>query len=88
MAFATSNVVRDGGGSFAVMRGSWTGTVGDSAGTVTGNGNVISADFWDNNSVTPGQVIPVRMSTTSGVWTVTVPYGQTVTSGTFRIEFK
>lgn len=88
MAFATANVVRDNAGSTSIMRGTWTGTVGDSAGTVTGNGNVLSADFYDNNSTTPGQAIPVRMSNSSGTWTVTVPYQSTVTAGTFRIEFK
>lgn len=88
MAFATANVVRDNAGSTAVMRGTWTGTVGDSAGTVTGSGYALSADFMDNSSTTPGQEILARISNSSGTWTVTVPYSQTVTAGTFRIEFK
>lgn len=88
MAFATSNIVRESNGSQAVMRGTWTGTVGDSAGTVTGKGYALSARFDDNNSTTPGTVIPTRISNSSGDWTVTVPYSQTVTAGTFKIEFK
>lgn len=88
MAFATANVVRDSGGSTAIVRGTWTGTAGDAAGTVTGSGYALSADFMDNNAVTPGQEILARISNSSGTWTVTVPYSQTVTAGTFRIEFK
>ena len=88
MAFATSNVVREGFGSTAVMRGTWTGTVGDSGGSVTGSGYALSADFIDNNATTPGQEILARISNSSGTWTVTVPYEATCTVGTFRIEFK
>lgn len=88
MAFATSNVARDNAGSTSIMRGNWTGTVGDAAGTVTGRGFALSAEFLDNNSTGPGQVIPARISNSSGTWTVTVPYSATCTAGTFRIEFK
>lgn len=88
MAFATSSIVRETSGSVAVMRGTWTGTVGDSAGTVTGSGYALSAEFDDHNSTTPGQAILPRISNSSGTWTVTVPYSQTVTAGTFKIEFK
>lgn len=88
MAFATSSVVRESAGSNAVMRGTWTGTAGDSAGTVTGSGYALSAEFDDNLSTTPGQSLVPRISNSSGTWTVTVPYSQTVTAGTFKIEFK
>lgn len=88
MAFATANIVRDNAGSTAIMRGTWTGTAGDTAGSVTGSGYVLSATFTPNTSTGPGQVIPTRLSNSSGTWTVTVPYQETVTAGTFRIEFK
>lgn len=88
MAFATSNVNRDNAGSLNVVRGSWTGTVGDAAGTVEGRGYCVDAVFQDNNSASPGQNIPVRISNSSGTWTVTVPYEATVTAGTFSIRFK
>ena len=88
MAFATSNVVRDGGGSVAVMRGTWTGTVGDDVGTVTGSGHALSAEFRPNTSTSPSDAIQTRISNSSGTWTVTVPYFETVTAGTFKIEFK
>lgn len=88
MAFATANIVREGSGSSAVMRGTWTGTVGDSAGTITGKGYALDAEFFDNSSTTPGQRLIPRISNSSGDWTVTIPYSQTVTAGTFKIEFK
>ena len=88
MAFATSNVYRDNNGTTNVMRGSWSGTTGDSAGTVTGNGYAIAADFLDNDSTTPGQIIPARISNAGGTWTVTVPYSETVTAGLFSIIFR
>jgi len=89
MAFATSNIVRESSGSHAVMRGSWTGSAGDSTvGTVTGSGYAIAAEFYDHNSTTPGQRIIPRISNSSGTWTVSVPYSQAVTAGTFKIEFK
>lgn len=88
MAFATANIVRDNAGSTAIMRGTWTGTAGDTAGSVTGSGYVLAAEFLPNTSTGPGQTVPVRLSNSSGTWTVTVPYQETVTAGTFRIEFK
>lgn len=88
MAFTTANIARDNAGSTAIMRGTWTGTAGDTAGTVTGSGYALAANFATNNSTSPGQVIPVRISNSSGTWTVTIPYQETVTAGTFRIEFK
>ena len=88
MAFATTDIFRDSGGSTSVLRGSWSGTVGDSAGTVTGRGYAIQADFITNDSTSPGQVIPARISNSSGTWTVTVPYQETVTGGQFSITFR
>ena len=88
MAFATANVVRDNGGSNNILRGSWTGSVGDSAGTVTGRGRALSADFSPHLTAGPDNKIPTQISKSSGVWTVTVPYNQAVTAGTFEIKFK
>lgn len=88
MAFATSNLVRESGGSSAVLRGTWTGTVGDSNGTVTGSGYAFSADFRPNTSTGPSDALQTRISNSGGTWTVTVPYQETVTAGTFKIEFR
>jgi len=88
MAFATANLSRDGAGSMAVLRGQWTGTIGDANGTVTGNGYCHDATFRPNTTTGPSNVIQTRVSNSSGTWTVTVPYQETVTAGTFRIEFK
>lgn len=88
MAFATSNVVRLGSGSMAVMGGTWTGTVGDASGSVTGNGYCFDATFRPNTSTGPSNAIQTRISNSSGTWTVTVPYQETVTAGTFKIEFR
>ena len=88
MAFATSNVYRDNAGSVNVLRGSWSGTTGDDVGTVTGRGYAVMADFNTNDSTSPGTVIPARISNSSGTWTVTVPYQETVTGGLFSITFR
>lgn len=88
MAFATSNVVRENFGSINVMRGNWSGTAGDDAGSIVGNGYALDAEFDTNSSTGPGGVVPARVSNSSGVWTVTVPFQQTVTNGSFKIEFR
>jgi hypothetical protein len=88
MAFATANVVRENMGSINSIRGSWTGTVGDDVGTVTGSGFASSAEFDANLSETPGEKLIPRITNSSGTWTVTIPYHRTVTAGTFVIRFK
>lgn len=90
MAFATSNLSRENYGSVNVLRGNWTGTVGDAAGTVTvAGGAVFSAHFEDNLTSGPDQgLVPVSVSTSSGQSTVSVYNHATVTSGTFEIRFK
>lgn len=88
MAFATSNVSRDNNGTANVLRGTWTGAVGDASGTVQGNGYALTAFFQSNNSTFPGDSIPARISNSNGTWTVTVPYQGTVTNGVFEITFK
>jgi len=89
MAFATSNIVRENNGSVNIMRGNWSGAASDTSnGTVTGSGQGISAEFYTNNSTSPENIIPARITTSSGTWTVSVPYTTTVTNGTFVITFK
>lgn len=88
MAFATSNVARISLGSTSGMVGTWTGTNGDASGTVTGTGYCLVARFLPNTSTSPSNPIQPRISNSSGTWTVTVPYQETVTAGTFQIEFK
>lgn len=88
MAFSTSNVCRENAGTVNIMRGSWSGVAGDDVGTVTGNGYAIDAEFDTNDTSTPGEIIPARISNSAGTWTVTVPYHDTYTNGSFKIEFK
>jgi hypothetical protein len=79
MAFATTNLSRESAGSYNVMRGTWTGTAGDDVGTVAGGGYALGAEFDTNLSSGPSS---------GSSWTVTVPYHQTVTAGSFAIRFK
>ena len=88
MAFATSNISRESGGSVNIMRGTWTGTSGDAAGTITGRGHVIDHEFYANTTSGPANRLMSSVSNSSGTWTVTVPYFETVTAGTFTIRFK
>lgn len=88
MAFATSSVVRESGGSENVLKGTWTATVGDAAGTVTIGGYVTDARFIDNASSGPYQNVPVNISNSSGTGTVTVYHAGTVTDGKFEVRFK
>lgn len=88
MAFATSGVVKENLGSSGMLRGSWTTSIGDADGTVTGSGYASSAEFRPNTSTSPSNVIQTRISNSSGTWTVTIPNQETVTAGTFEIRFK
>lgn len=88
MAFATANLARDGAGSIAILRGDWTGTRGDANGSVEGRGYCFGANFFANTTSGPANVIRTSVSNASGTWTVTVPYQETVTAGTFEIRFK
>ena len=87
MAFATANIVRKNVGTVNMMAGTWTGNAGDDVGTITGNGYAINAEVDANVSTGPGEVILYRITNSGGTWTVTIPYHQTVTAGTFEIEF-
>lgn len=88
MAFATSNVVKENLGSTGLLRGTWTTSIGDADGTVTGRGYASSADFRPNTATSPSDVIQTRITNSSGTWTVTIPNQETVTAGTFEIRFK
>lgn len=89
MAFATTNVAHENVGSAHVFRGNWSGLVSDTSnGTVTGKGFAYSAEFMQNNTTGPENPINVRVTNSSGDWTVSVPYTTTVTNGTFKIVYK
>lgn len=88
MAFATSSVRRENSGSQYVLSGSWTGTYGDASGSVTGKGYCSGAVFNSNTTTGPKSPIRPTISNSSGDWTVTVPFFETVTAGTFQITFK
>lgn len=88
MAFATSNVRSCSlGGNLKLTVGDWTGAQADAAGTIdVAAGKVYAAQFLPN--VTSGEFsvpIAVSPSGTSGILTLTVYNGATVTAGTFSI---
>lgn len=89
MAFATSNVSRGVQGNHKVLTGNWTGTVGDAAGTLTLEGGTVY-DMAFNSHKTDGPVErchAAHTSTSGAIATVTVYNHETVTAGTFRIEY-
>lgn len=91
MPFATSNVIQARGGDTWVMRGQWTGNIGDAPGTIKVPGaQLISADFYTNFASGAGGPSMVNGSG-SGTLPITVTidtYNANVTAGTFRIESK
>lgn len=90
MAFATSNIAYDVQGSHKVVTGTWTGAAGDAAGTYAlAAGKIFGAEFYINDtSGGPVQVqCPVQTSLSGYITTVTVNYGRTVSTGSFKIEF-
>lgn len=90
MAFATSNVVCGRSGDAWETRGSWTGGIGDAAGTIKVPGaQVLRVDINPNLS-SGGPNMPVAFSF-SGSLPVTVtlgPINEVVTAGTFCILSK
>lgn len=89
MAFATAYPERHNNGSTYMLTGTWTGSLGDASGSVTGKGHCISARFDTNKaSGGPSNAIVPQISNSSGTWTVTVPYSETVTAGTYSIVFR
>lgn len=88
MAFATSNLVVRCGGNTRLLTGNWSASAGDAPGTIViGSGNVINAEFDPRLSTGPSEFPAVATSVTNGQTTVTVYHHQTVTNGTFEIEY-
>ena len=87
MAFATTNVKSSVFGNQRVLVGDWTGDVGDAAGTVEfAGGRVYLAKFTDQDGTAPYQIeIPVKVTITGSVATVTVYNQSSVTTGRFII---
>ena len=88
MAFATTNVKSASlGGALKLTTGDWTGTAGDAPGSLLlGAGKVYQAEFLDNLSTGPAQiVVKVSPSGTAGIVTLTVYNSNTVTAGTFSV---
>ncbi len=87
MSFSATNVKSTIFGDLKVTCGDWTGSAGDAAGTVNvEGGRVYLAEFCiqDTDSPTQGK-IPVSVSVTGPVATVTCYYHETVTTGRFLI---
>ncbi len=86
MAFATTVQSCENNGSTTEVRGTWTGTVSDAAGSFSVAGIAMSAEFLQNLSAGPYQPgVPVSGI---GTATVTVYNLSTVTGGTFRIRYR
>lgn len=87
MAFATSNVRVESLGHSWLTTGTWTGAVGDAAGTLTVPGQQVLSGKFDTNLSSGGPTAPVAwsFSASNGVSTVSVYYHQTVTDGKFAI---
>ena len=90
MAFAKTNVQTSSFGDLKVTYGDWTGTVGDAAGTIgVEGGRVYLAQFTVQDTDSPGEGgVPVSVSTSGSVTTITVYYPDTVTTGRFLIIHK
>lgn len=86
MAFSSTVQSCENRGSCTEVRGTWTGSAGDAAGTLTVAGIALSAEFLQNLSSGPLQgAVPVSGI---GTATVTVYNLSTVTGGTFRVTYK
>jgi len=87
MAFATANVRTTVFGNLRVTYGDWTGSVGDAAGTIgVAGGRVYLAEFTSEGGETPYQIeVPVSVSTSGTVSTVTVYNQAAVGTGRFII---
>lgn len=69
------------------LSGTWTGSAGDSAGTMTIAGPVVKANFYKFDSDNTWQIIPrVTSSITSGITTITVNNQDNVVTGYFEID--
>lgn len=91
MAFsATVRGVRYLGVSGVQVFGDWTGSAGDTAGTMTVSGQVQQAVFQKFDSIdNTYQILPrieTSFSSTTGLTTITVENQDTVTTGKFLID--
>ena len=88
MAFATTNVRSGTAGPFKMVAGDWSGSVGDSSGTVTvGGSRVYQAHFYNQDADNPKEWPQVDVSESSPTSTITVHNHQGVTNGRFYILF-
>lgn len=86
-SIVTSNVVVGRAGDCWETRGTWTGGIGDSAGTIKVPGSQVFRVDLNPNLASGGPSMPVAWSS-SGTLPVTVtvgPYNLSVTGGTFSI---
>ena len=88
MAFsATTNNVQYIGPGKRQLSGTWTGLVGDAAGTMSVSGTVISARFekMDADNTFQGNA-RCSASTTSGITTLTIQNQDNVVNGFFTLD--
>lgn len=87
MAFAKTNVKTSVFGNLKVTYGDWTGSNNDSAGeVVVEGGRVYLADFTNQDPASPAQrKVPVAVSSSSGLNTISVYNHDDVTTGRFLI---
>lgn len=88
MAFsATIRSMAYGGPGRTSISGTWTGSSGDTAGSMTIAGIVTKANFYKFDSDNTWQSIPrVSSSVTSGITTLTINNQDDVTTGYFEID--
>lgn len=88
MAFATTNVQTGTTGSLKFYCGDWTGTVGDTSGTVTLNGGrIYERQFVDESASSPAEYTQTSVSQSGSTITITVHNHKTVTAGRFYIVY-
>lgn len=88
MAFSATvfNVQYLGAGK-SKMSGSWSGSAGDTAGSLSVAGTVTQANFYKYDNDQTWQVIPrVTSSVSSGITTLTINNQDNVVTGYFEIE--
>lgn len=88
MAFsATINNIQYMGPGKRQLSGTWSGAVGDAAGSMTVGGTVIRADFekFDSDGTTQGQA-RCSTSVSSGITTLTINNQDNVTTGYFTLD--
>ena len=88
MAFATSNVSKSIAGNRNVLEGNWTGSVGDASGTLSiASAHVLDATFLSQDADNPKELVPVDISYSNGIATLTVHNHMDVTKGSFRVVY-